>query len=153
MRQAMSTPDVNSTFSINDGCAVLLLDEVHSGSSDMDLILARILPKLRGVTNFKVVLLSATLEVSDFVQRAKDADLEDRFKKTMDTSGRHQQLENFCLNPDVPVGRDNLELAVRAVITLRHKYAAGYPDKNGVTDGTILVLCRENQRSKLLLTL
>ena len=57
----------------------------------------------------------------------------------MDTSGRHQQLENkFCLYPEVPAARDNLELAVRAVITLHHKYAAGYPDKNGVKDGTIL---------------
>ena len=41
MRQTMSTPDVNSTFSIIDSCAVLMLDEVHSGSPDMELILAR----------------------------------------------------------------------------------------------------------------
>ena len=39
----------------------------------MELILARILPKLISVTNFKVVLLSATHEASDFVQRAKEA--------------------------------------------------------------------------------
>ena len=98
MRQAMSTPDVNSTLSVVDGCAVLLLDEVLSGSSDMELILARILPKLRSVTNFKVVLLSATLEIDDLVQRAYDAGLEDRFIQTMDTSGRHQRLESFCLS-------------------------------------------------------
>ena len=53
MRQAMKTPDVNSTFGVIDGCAVWLLDEVHSGSSGMEQILARVLPKLKSVTNFK----------------------------------------------------------------------------------------------------
>ena len=61
MRQAMKTPDMNSQYGVIDGCAVLMLDEVHSGSSDMELILARVLPKLKDITNFKVVLLSATL--------------------------------------------------------------------------------------------
>ena len=42
MRQAMKTPDINSPYSVIDGCAVLMLDEVHSGSSDMELILAAI---------------------------------------------------------------------------------------------------------------
>ena len=51
----------NSHYGVIDGCAVLMLDEVHSGSSDMELILARVLPKLKNITNFKVVLLSATL--------------------------------------------------------------------------------------------
>ena len=73
MRQAMKTPDINSPYSVVDGCAVLMLDEVHSGSSDMEVILARILPKLKTVTNFKVVLLSATLNLAEFLQRAKDA--------------------------------------------------------------------------------
>ena len=73
MRQAMKTPEFNSQYSVVDGCAVLMLDEVHSGSSDMELILARVLPKLRNVTNFKVVLLSATLNVAEFMQRARDA--------------------------------------------------------------------------------
>ena len=79
MRQAMKTPDINSQYSVVDGCAVLMLDEVHSGSSDMELILARILPKLRSVTNFKVVLLSATLNIAEFMQRAKDAGLKDKY--------------------------------------------------------------------------
>ena len=81
MRQAMKTPDLNSQYSVIDGCAVQMLDEVHSGSSDMELILARVLPKLRNVTNFKVVLLSATLSIAEFVQRAKDAGLEDKYIK------------------------------------------------------------------------
>ena len=40
------------------------------GSSDMELILARVLPKLKTVTNFKVVLLSATLNKDEFLQRS-----------------------------------------------------------------------------------
>ena len=59
-----------------------MLDEVHSGSSDMELILARVLPKLKNVTNFKVVLLSATLNMAEFLQRAQDAGLESRYIKT-----------------------------------------------------------------------
>ena len=66
MRQAMKTPDMNLQYGVVEGCAVLMLDEVHSGSSDMELILARVLPKLKTVTNFKVVLLSATLNVWSF---------------------------------------------------------------------------------------
>ena len=56
MRQAMKTPDLNSPYSVIDDCAVLMLDEVHSGSSDLELILARVNPKLKNATNFKVVL-------------------------------------------------------------------------------------------------
>ena len=81
----------------------------------MELILARILPKLKTVTNFKVVLLSATLNVAEFLQRAKDAGLEDRYIQTMDSEARHQELVNMCLPPSTPMVRDNLELAVRTL--------------------------------------
>ena len=57
----------------------------------------RILPKLKTVTNFKVVLLSATLSMAEFLQRAKEAGLEDRYIKTMGNEGRHQELINLCL--------------------------------------------------------
>ena len=104
MRQAMKTPDFNSQNSVVDGCAVLMLDEVQSGSSDMELILARVLPKLKTVTNFKVVLLSATLNMAEFLQRAQDAGLEDRYIKTMDSESRHQELVNLCLPSHTPTG-------------------------------------------------
>ena len=111
---ANETPDFNSQYSVIDGCAVLMLDEVHSGSSDMELILARVLPKLRTVTNFKVM--------AEFLQRAKEAGLEERYVKTMDSEGRHQELINACLPPNTPAVRDNIELAVRAIVTLHHQY-------------------------------
>ena len=56
----------------------------------------------------------------------------------MDTRGRHQKLINRCLPPETPKVRDNIELAVRAVITLHHQYATGYPDKIKPIEGTIL---------------
>ena len=77
MRHAMKTPHFNSQYSAVDGCTVLMLDEVHSGSSDMELIVARVLPKLRNVTNFKVVFLSATLNIAEFMQKPKDDGLDE----------------------------------------------------------------------------
>ena len=38
MRQEMKTPEFNSQYSVVDGCTVLMLDEVHSGSSDTELM-------------------------------------------------------------------------------------------------------------------
>ena len=140
MRQAMKTPDMNSQYGVVEGCAVLMLDEVHSGSSDMELILARILPKLKTVTNFKVVLLSATLNVSEFLQRAQDAGLEERYIQTMDNEDRHEKLVNMCLPPLTPTVRDNIEMAARTVITWHHRYPIGYPSSNTpLLKGTILV--------------
>ena len=144
MRQAMKTPEFNSQYSVVDGCAVLMLDEVHSGSSDMRLMLARVLPKLKNVTNFKVVLLSATLNIAEFRQRAKDAGLYERYIDTIDTNGRHQELINRCLPPNTPTERDNIELAVRAIVTLHHQYAKGYPNPETPIDGTILVFVPAN---------
>ena len=144
MRQAMKTPDMNSHYGVIDGCAVLMLDEVHSGSSDMELILARVLPKLKNITNFKVVLLSATLNKEEFLQRAKDAGLEEKYVQVMDSEERHQGLTNLCLPPMTPSLRDNIEMAVRTIITFHHKYPQEYPSPRvpsapSVTGGTILV--------------
>ena len=139
MRQAMKTPDMNSQYGVVEGCAVLMLDEVHSGSSDMELILARVLPKLKTVTNFKVVLLSATLNVSEFLHRAQEAGLEERYIKTMDNEDRHEQLVNLCLPSPTPAVRDNIEMAVRTVITFHDRYPIGYPSANTPLKGTILV--------------
>ena len=144
MRQAMKTPDMNSQYGVIEGCAVLMLDEVHSGSSDMELILARVLPKLKTITNFKVVLLSATLNKGEFLQRAKDAGLEERYIQVMDHEERHQSLTNLCLPPLTPSLRDNIEMAVRTIITFHHKYPHEYPTPRvpsapSVQGGTILV--------------
>ena len=139
MRQAMKTPDMNSPYGVIEGCAVLMLDEVHSGSSDMELILARVLPKLKTVTNFKVVLLSATLNKDEFLQRAREAGLEEKYIQTIDNDERHQALTNLCLPPLTSSLRDNIEMAVRTIITFHHKFPVGYPSAETPMGGTILV--------------
>ena len=116
-----------------------MLDEVHTGSSEMELSLARVLPKLKNVTNFKVVFLSATVNVAELMQRASEAGLPRKYIDKMDTTGRHQELVNRCLPLETPRVRDHIEMAVRAVITLHHDYAEGYPDKRTPIDGTMLV--------------
>ena len=141
MRQAMKTPDMNSQYGVVEGCAVLMLDEVHSGSSDMELILARVLPKLKTVTNFKAVLLSATLNVSEFLQRAREAGIEERYIKTMDNEDRHQQLVNMCLPTPSPSLRDNIEMAVRTVITFHHRFPTG--------SYRLSICCQSDQRNNL----
>ena len=105
----------------------------------MELILARVLPKLQMVTNFKVVLLSATLNVAEFLQRAQEAGLEERYIQTMDNEDRHEELVNMCLPPLTPSVRDNIEMAVRTVITFHHRYPTGYPSASTPLMGTILV--------------
>ena len=57
----------------------------------------------------------------------------------MDSEGRHQKLVNACLPPNTPAVRDNIEMAVRTIVTLHHQYATGYPDQNTPIEGTILV--------------
>ena len=68
------------------------------------------------------------LSVAEVMQRAKDAGLSEKYIQTIDTTGRHQELVNRCLPPDTPTVRDNIELAVRAIVTLHRDYAKGYPD-------------------------
>ena len=57
----------------------------------------------------------------------------------MDNESKHQELVNACLPPNTPIVRDNMELAVRAIVTFHHNYARGYPDHKTPIQGTILV--------------
>ena len=45
----------------------------------------------------------------------------------------------MCLPPSTPTLRDNIELAVRTIITFHHNYPWGYPDQKTPIEGTILV--------------
>ena len=84
-------------------------------------------------------MLSATLNIAEFMQRAKDAGLDEKYIDTMDNTGRHQELISACLPPNTPTVKDNIELAVRAIFTLHHKYAKGYADHKSPIEGTIVV--------------
>ena len=65
MRQVMSHDEHTHPETILPGCRVLMLDEAHSGSTDIELILARILPRISQVENFRLVLMSATLKTQE----------------------------------------------------------------------------------------
>ena len=69
MRQVMSHDEHKYPDTILPGCRVLFLDEVHSGSTDVELILARILPRISQVPHFRLVLMSATLNIETFLNR------------------------------------------------------------------------------------
>ena len=68
MRQVMSHDEHKYPDTILPGCKVLLLDEVHSGSTDVELILARILPRISQISTIPIsVLMSATLNIDTFL--------------------------------------------------------------------------------------
>ena len=69
MRQVMSHDEHKYPDTILPGCKVLFLDEVHSGSTDVELILARRLPRISQVPHFRLVLMSATLNIDAFLAR------------------------------------------------------------------------------------
>ena len=56
----------------------------------------------------------------------------------MDNEARHQELVNMCLPLNTPTLRDNIELAVRTVVTFHHRYPKGYPSADTPLKGTIL---------------
>ena len=73
MRQVMSHDEHKYPDTILPGCKVLLLDEVHSGSTDIELILARILPRVSQVPHFRLVLMSATMNIDTFLARVTNS--------------------------------------------------------------------------------
>ena len=56
-------------------CKILLVDEAHSSNVDTELTIASILTSLNGTSGFKLVVMSATLDVSSFYRRAMEAGL------------------------------------------------------------------------------
>ena len=59
----MSHDEHKNPDTILQGCKVLLLDEAHSGSTDVELILARMLPRINKAPQFRLILMSATLNI------------------------------------------------------------------------------------------
>ena len=85
--------------------------------------------------NFKLVVMSATLDVSLFYQRAYEAGLNREAVDHMIMEERTKTIEQFVLPPST-ADRDNLEMAVRAVVQFHNTHPKEYKK---TTDGTILV--------------
>ena len=117
------------------GCKILLVYEAHSNNVDTELIIASVLTRLNGMKNFKLVVMSATLDVSSFYQRAYDAGLNRDAVDHMIMEERTKTIEHFVLRPSDTV-RDNLEMAVRAVVQFHNSHQKVYKK---TTEGTLLV--------------
>ena len=117
------------------GCRILLVDEAHSNNVDTELIITSVLTRLNGMKNFKLVVMSATLDVSLFYQRAYEAGLNREAVDHMIMEERTKTIEQFVLTPSI-LDRDNLEMAVRAVVQFHDNHPKEYKK---TTDGTILV--------------
>ena len=117
------------------GCRILLVDEAHTNNVDTELIITSVLTRLNGMKNFKLVVMSATLDVSSFYQRAYEAGLNREAVDHMIMEERTKTIEHFVLSPSDAV-RDNLEMAVRAVVQFHNSNPKVYKK---TTDGTMLV--------------
>ena len=139
MRQVMSHDEEKYPDTILPGCNVLLLDEVHSGSTDIELILARILPRISQIENFRLVLMSATLNVDTFLNRVTGSGIDRKDVGVFLMEERANPLELHCLPPDLLRNRDNMELALRMIIKIHHEYKDGYQGSAEAKQGPILV--------------
>ena len=150
MREVMSHVEHKNPDMILPGCKVLLLDEAHSGSTDVELILARILPRINKVPHFRLVLMSATLNVHTFTNRLLDAGIEAKDIGVFLMEERTNPLSLHCLPQELLRDRDNMELALRMIIKLHHEYRNGYQNSPQSKVGPILAFVPGKAEIKLL---
>ena len=150
MRQVMSHNEHTHPETILPGCRVLMLDEAHSGSTDIELILARILPRISQVKNFRLVLMSATLNIDTFVRRVTDAGIPRADVGIFHMDERTNPLALYCVPHTLLRERDNMELALRMIIKIHHEYRHGYQDSRGSITGPILVFVPGKAEIRLL---
>ena len=122
MRQALGHDDENNPNSILEDSKILMLDEAHASSTDIELIISRVVLRLKTVKNFRLVLMSATIDVERFQRRFRNMGIQDDQMCVFGTENRLQDLKNYCLNYFTPKIRDNFEYAFRTAVTLHHKY-------------------------------
>ena len=111
------------------------MDEAHSNNVDTELIIASILMRLNSMKDFKLVVMSATLDESSFYKRAYEAGVHREAVDHMIMQETPKSIEHFVLSPS-DKARDNLEMALRAVINFHNDFPKSYK-KTG--QGTILV--------------
>ena len=117
------------------GTRILLVDEAHSNNVDTELVISAILCRLNGLTDFKLVLMSATLDIATLYRKARDAGVSRDAVDHLSLEERTMPVEQLVLPPST-YPRDNLETAVRAVIQFHNTY---YDHYKNTSKGTILV--------------
>ena len=98
-------------------------------------MISAILCRLNELPHFKLVLMSATLDIATFYRKARDAGVSRDAVDHLSLEERTMPVEINVLPPSI-YPRDNLELAVRAVIQFHNTNAKDYKQ---TYNGTILV--------------
>ena len=119
-------------------------------AEDIELILARILPRISEVPQFRLVLMSATLNVDSFNRRLLNASIAAKDIGIFLMEERTNPLSLHCLPQDLLRDRDSMELALRMVIKLHHEYPHGYQDSPRSRTGPILVFVPGKAEIRLL---
>ena len=101
MRQALNHDDDSSPNTILD-CQVLTPDEAHASSTDLEFILARFPSRLKTAKNFRLVLMSATVNSDKLLNSFKQMGLKSDGACVFCPQERHQELANPCLNYSTP---------------------------------------------------
>ena len=106
------------------GTRILLVDEAHSNNVDTELVISAILCRLNGLSDFKLVLMSATLDIATLYRKARDAGISRDAVDHLSMEERTMPVEQLVLPPST-YPRDNLEMAVRAVIQFHNTHQRG----------------------------
>ena len=102
-------------------CKILLVDEAHSNNVDTEFIIASILTRLSSMSGFKLVVMSATLDVSLFYRRALEAGVNREAVDHLIMEERLKSIEQFVLRPS-DKAREKLEMAIRAVVNFHNEF-------------------------------
>ena len=113
----------------------MLVDDAHSGNVDTELIIAASFCRINSMNNFKLVVMSATLDVASFYRQAMDAGVNRNAVDHLIMEEIMKPVETFVLQP-TESPRDNLEMAVRAVIHIHNDHPIQY---EGTKNGTFLI--------------
>ena len=98
-------------------------------------MISAILCRLNGLSDFKLVLMSATLDIATLYRKARDAGVSRDAVDHLSLEERTMPVEINVLPPS-KYPRDNLEMAVRAVIQFHNSNPKEYKQ---TYNGTILV--------------
>ena len=159
MRQVLGRDDESSPNSIMDGSRILMLDEAHALSTDYRrrVDYSQGSATTQGSQELRAdILMSATIDPEKLKIRLQKMGIYDKNTCVFESEERHQDLTNYCLPFRTPIVRDNLEYALRTVVTLHHRYRDGYGrDREGKPDasikGPIVVFCPWSSRTKILI--
>ena len=129
------------------GTRILLVDEAHSNNVDTELVISAILCRLNGLSDFKLVLMSATLDIATLYRKARDAGVSRDAVDHLSLEERTMPVEINVLPPST-YPRDNIELAVRAVIQFHNTHPKDYKQ---TYKGTILVFVPGKSETNLVI--